>query len=37
VCLKDSDISGHIYYSYSAIFSDAPQNKAALSEIMNTK
>lgn len=36
-CLKDSDISGHIYYSYSAIFSDAPQNKAALSEIMNTK
>ena len=37
VCLKDSDISGHIYYSYSAIFSDAPQNKAALREIMNTK
>ena len=33
-CFKDADISGHIYYSYSALFSDSPQNKAALQEIM---
>ncbi len=33
ICQNDTDISGHIFYSYSALFSDAPQNKAALQEL----
>lgn len=33
VCRDDTDINGHIFYSYSSLFSDEPQTQAALNEL----
>lgn len=33
VCYRDDLIMGHIFYSYSSLFSDEPQNKAAREQL----
>lgn len=29
ICYRDQTVSGHVFYSYSSLFSESPQNKAA--------
>ena len=29
ICYRDQKVSGHVFYSYSSLFSESPQNKAA--------